>query len=171
MLATIGYQDSSLDDFIATLHAAKVKILVDVRQVPVSRRKGFSKGTLKIALDDAGIEYVHLVGLGDPKEGRIAAREGRFEDFLKIFKAHLKTPEARADLENAASIANEGGACLMCYERVSKHCHRRLVADSLSDMIGIEVKHLGVREGIAKNGSARRSRTRPNARQGAAACG
>ena len=83
-LATIGYEGSSLEDFVATLLAANINTLVDVREVPVSRRKGFSKNALREVLEDAGLTYVHLIGLGDPKEGRDAAREGRSDDFLKL---------------------------------------------------------------------------------------
>lgn len=171
VLATIGYEQSSLEDFIATLEAAKVTTLIDVREVPVSRRKGFSKNILRNALADKGIEYVHLVGLGDPKAGRIAAREGRFEEFLEIYSTHLKSDRAQTDLQRAVEIIRPGGSCLMCYERSPIDCHRKLVADALSDKVDLAIKHLGIREGIARNGGGKRSRTRIGTREGAAACG
>ena len=169
-LTTIGYEGAGLDDFLATLQAADVTTLIDVRQLPVSRRKGFSKKVLAEALIGSGIEYVHLVGLGDPKEGRDAARSGRKEEFLAIFNAHMKIPEAQADLKTAAYIVERGGACLMCYERSPDECHRKLIVDALSDIMEVEIKHLGVREGIARNGAKTRARTRTHARQGVAAC-
>lgn len=171
VLATIGYEQSSLDDFIATLEAANVTTLIDVREVPISRRKGFSKNILRNALADNGIEYVHLVGLGDPKAGRVAARSDRFEEFLEIYSTHLKSDRARTDLQRALEIVLTGGVCLMCYERSPIECHRKLVADALSDKTDLAIKHLGVPEGIARNGGGKRSRTRIGAGEGVAACG
>lgn len=83
VLATIGYEGSSLQDFIATLRAASIRTLIDVRALPISRRPGFAKNALSKALAEAGIDYVHLKGLGDPKEGRDAARANDLETFLK----------------------------------------------------------------------------------------
>ena len=58
------------------LEAAGVKLLVDVRAVASSRRPGFSKNQLAAGLDERGISYLHLKGLGTPKSGREAARSG-----------------------------------------------------------------------------------------------
>ena len=55
---------------------AGVKLLVDVRAVASSRRPGFSKNQLAAGLDERGISYLHLRGLGTPKDGRVAARSG-----------------------------------------------------------------------------------------------
>lgn len=170
-LATIGYESSSLEDFLATLEAAEVKALIDVREAPISRRKGFSKNALREAVEGAGINYIHLAGLGDPKEGREAARDGRFDDFLRIFSAQMETPVFKENLGEAAEIARNGGACLMCYERAHDSCHRKLVAEALSDIIDISIRPLGVRKGIGKNGGTIRPRTRHNASESATACG
>ena len=42
-LFTIGYEGVSLDDFLATLENTAIDVLLDIREFPVSRRKGFSK--------------------------------------------------------------------------------------------------------------------------------
>src|ERR1700754_3761106 len=116
-LATIGYEGASLEDFIATLKVAAVHTLVDVRELPISRRPGFAKNALSIALENAGIKYVHLKGLGDPKEGREAARAGDFATFTRIFSRHMGTAVARSDLADAVKLSAQGDVCLMCYER------------------------------------------------------
>ena len=157
-LATIGYEGAELVDFIATLGAASVGVLVDVRELPSSRRAGFSKSALSIALQSADIRYVHLRGLGDPKEGRDAARSGDYLRFRMIFSKHMTTETALADLKTAETIALDGNACLMCYERDPNLCHRKIVADKISNTIKIKVLHLGVQEGIGKHG--RKNRTR-----------
>jgi len=166
-LYTIGYESSSLDDFIATLLAAKVSKLIDVRDFPGSRRKGFSKTALSIALNEVDIEYIHLKGLGDPKEGRDASRAGEFGKFEKIYLKHMQTSQAKTDLERAVTISQQGNACLMCYERSHQHCHRKYVAESISSIIDLNTTHLGVREGLALNATKIRERKNTRTRQSA----
>jgi uncharacterized protein (DUF488 family) len=167
VLATIGYEGASLEDFIATLKAAAVHTLIDVRELPISRRPGFAKNALSTALSNAGIEYLHLKGLGDPKEGREAARANDFAQFVRVFTRHLGTAIARADLADAVKLSAAGGTCLMCYERDPNLCHRKLVADEISAIIPIEIRHLGVRDGLAADRKA--DRTSHRARQSTAA--
>lgn len=150
-LATIGYETADLADFIATLRAASVTRLIDVRELAISRRKGFAKRALSAALADAGIDYIHLRGLGDPKEGRQAARAGDVVRFRGVFARHMRTEVARADLRRAADLVAEGGACLMCFERDHSACHRTIVAQALSDTIPATIRHLGVSAGFASS--------------------
>jgi uncharacterized protein (DUF488 family) len=142
-LTTIGYEGFTPEAFMETLGAAGIAVLIDVRQVPSSRRKGFSKKALTIALEVAGIDYVHLVGLGNPKAGRDAARAGRMADYRKIYAAHMATPAFAADLATALDIARGGAACLMCLERDPENCHRKTVAGRMA-AAGLEVRHLMV---------------------------
>ncbi len=165
VLATIGYEGSSLDDFIATLHMANIRTLIDVRELPISRRPGFAKSALSTALAEAGVSYIHLKGLGDPKKGRDAARAHDLQTFLRIFRQHLKTAQAQDDLAEAASLSASGDACLMCYERDPKTCHRTLVAERIADIISIRIQHLGVKNGLAAE-QRKANRTSPRARQG-----
>lgn len=147
---TIGYEGASLEDFLATLKHVGVRQLVDIRDFPGSRRKGFSKNALREALETEGISYEHLKGLGDPKAGRDAARAGRFEEFLAIFTAHMQTEAALADLEKAAALVKETTACLLCYERDNRTCHRNIVSDRISKITGLAVHNIGVRHGAAQ---------------------
>lgn len=169
-LATIGYEGASFEDFLATLRQVGVDSLIDIRQVPISRRAGYSKNQLRAAVEADGIRYLHLVGLGDPKEGRDAARQGRYAEFRHIFTCHLQSVEARADLDTAAGIAEKGGMCLLCYERQPEFCHRSMVADALAHRIGVDILHLDVTAGLAIVDRDERTRTRVGAGQGVAAC-
>ena len=145
MITTVGYEKAELDDFIATLQAASVECVIDVRELPLSRKRGFSKTALREALDGAGIRYVHLKALGDPKPGREAARAGRFAEFSAIYRKHLATPEAQDALELAGEFVEAAKCCLLCYERDPEHCHRKVVAESLSHAYNTDVLHLFVR--------------------------
>ncbi len=144
-LATIGYEGAALDAFIAALVDAGIKTLIDVREVAFSRRKAFSKSALKEAVADAGIAYVHLRALGTPKPGRDAARAGRVDEFRRLFDAQLSSAGAQSALEDALDLAREASACLMCYERDPKRCHRSIVAAEMAKRERIEIRHLTVR--------------------------
>ena len=76
-LFTIGYEQTPPKAVLDELEKAGVKLLVDVRAVAASRRPGFSKNQLAAGLDARGISYLHLRGLGTPKDGRVAARSGQ----------------------------------------------------------------------------------------------
>jgi uncharacterized protein (DUF488 family) len=141
-LFTIGYERCKPTDFFATLRASGVTLLIDVRDVPISRKPGFSKTALADGLASKGIAYLHLKGLGDPKPGRIAAREGRFSDFRKIFGAHLLTTAAQQALADAVKAASKSIACLLCFEQDHVNCHRCIVADSMAQGGKFELIHL-----------------------------
>lgn len=147
-LHTIGYEGSSIGDFLATLKAFRIELLIDVRDVPISRKPGFSKTALSGWLETCDIEYLHLKGLGDPKPGRIAAREGRFDDFRQIFGAHLKSSAAQTDMRRGLDAASQRMACLLCFERDHTHCHRCIVADQMARHGGFRLVHLGVQSGL-----------------------
>lgn len=150
MLYTIGYEGAELGDFVATLKAAGIETLVDVRELAISRRKGFAKKALSEALGLAGIEYLHLKGLGDPKPGREAARAGDYKAFKRIFSAHMKSELAQEHLSVAEETLKSTTGCLMCYERDPLHCHRAIVADTISETLNIKIRHLGVQSGISE---------------------
>ncbi|WP_448203450.1 DUF488 domain-containing protein [Azospirillum sp. sgz302134] len=139
---TIGYERASLDDLLRTLKAQGVGVVLDVRDLPLSRRAGFSKRPLSAGLEEVGIAYVHLKGLGTPKEGRVAAHQGDMERFWSIVEEKMRTPEAEHDLARAAALAQERPACLLCFEASPHVCHRLRVAEALHDRFGFTVAHL-----------------------------
>jgi uncharacterized protein (DUF488 family) len=141
-LFTIGYEATTLDRVLATLRAASVTHLVDIRAVPLSRKPGFSKRLLAASLEAAGIRYTHLRGLGTPKSGREAVRHGAVWLMHEIYGVHMQTHEAQADLVHAMEIAREGGACLLCFERDHTHCHRDIVAGLIRARTRQPVTHL-----------------------------
>jgi len=142
-LATIDYEGATMDEFLAALGRADVDLLVDVRAVVSSRRPGFSKNALAAHLNEAGIEYVHLRGLGTPADGRAAARAGRHAEMHRIFREHMTTWDAQNDLHRLEELVRAGRhACLLCFEADPAHCHRTLVADALAEKIPVRVTHL-----------------------------
>jgi uncharacterized protein (DUF488 family) len=143
---TIGYEGSSIDNFITTLQQAGVKVLIDVRDVPLSRKRGFSKTSLAAHLEANGISYVHLRGLGDPKPGREAARAGQYSLFRRIFGHHMETETAQRDLEKAVELVKKHPSTLMCFEKEHCQCHRSIVASHIIDLTGMSAHNLVVNE-------------------------
>jgi uncharacterized protein (DUF488 family) len=141
-LATIGYQGSVVADFIDTLIDAGIERLIDVREVPLSRKRGFSKRALSEALGGVGIHYAHLRALGDPKPGRDAARRGDHHAFTRIYNSHLAGPAPQAALDLAEAYASDAPSCLMCFERDYVDCHRNIVAIALAERRDFRVRHL-----------------------------
>ena len=124
---TIGYEATTMAEFLAALKGAGVERVIDVRALPLSRRPGFSKSPLKAALEEAGIDYVHLKALGTPSEGRSAARAGRQQDLERIYAGQLELPEAIVQGEQMRELADEKPSALLCYERDPAGCHRSLL--------------------------------------------
>ncbi len=143
-LLTIGYEGCTIDGVLAALQAARVGLLIDVRAVAASRKPGFSKRQLAAGLDQAGIAYIHLQGLGTPKPGRDAVRAGHPERMEAIFREHMTSDRAQAELAQARALAQERQSCLLCFERDHMTCHRRLVAEMVSAETGQRVVHLAV---------------------------
>jgi len=142
-VATIGYEDATVQRLLDALREAGVELLVDVRAVANSRRPGFSKSRLAENLGTVGIEYLHLRALGTPAEGRAAARAGRHDELRAVFTEHMATPAAQEDLETLAGLVRAGRrVCLLCLEADPAHCHRSLVAAALAERAPIEVVHL-----------------------------
>ena len=146
-LYTIGYEKALLKDVVATLAAAGVTTLIDVRDRPISRRPGFSKRQLAAAIEVAGMRYVHLQALGTPPEGRLAGRRREWDRFWGIVEDKLARPEAELALREAAEFAQAAPSCLLCYEAAWQSCHRRRVAELLSERHGFSVRHLAVSRG------------------------
>ena len=146
-LLTIGYEQTPARSVLDELEQAGVKLLVDVRAVASSRRPGFSKNQLAAGLDERGISYLHLRGLGTPKDGRLAARSGQFDTLHRIYAKHLKTPQAREELDELSALVNKSGpVCILCYERDHAHCHRQWIAEIIAERDGVKVENLAAKQ-------------------------
>jgi uncharacterized protein (DUF488 family) len=128
---TIGYEQATQPAVVNALRDAGVEVLVDIRYLPLSRRPGFSKTSLKAAVEEAGIGYRHLKQLGTPAEGRAAARRGDHAELARIYSGQLELPEAMAQMGELRELAEHKNIALLCYERNAAECHRALLYDAL----------------------------------------
>lgn len=147
---TVGHSTRSAEELLALLEEGGVRLLADVRAFPSSRRHPqFNRGALAEWLPKAGIEYLHLPGLGGrrtpaPDSPNTGWRELAFRGYAD----HMRSEEfgtALAELEGAGRGAP---TAIMCAEAVWWRCHRRLIADALL-VRGWRVEHLGIGEGRA----------------------
>lgn len=142
-LFTIGYEQTPPKAVLDELENAGVKLLVDVRAVASSRRPGFSKNQLAAGLDQRGISYLHLRGLGTPKDGRLAARSGDMKALERIYAKHLNTPQAKEELDELSSLVLKAGpVCVLCYERDHQHCHRKWIAEIIEARDSVKIENL-----------------------------
>lgn len=140
-LFTFGYEGLSVDAFVARLKKAGVCTVLDVRQLPLSRKPGFAKGALSTALHATGIVYAHVPALGCPRPIRDRYKiDGDWAAYVQAFSAYLAGQgEAVAEL---ARIAKETSACLVCFESDFNRCHRSIVARATARAGGPRVVHL-----------------------------
>ena len=142
-LYTIGYEGLSPDAFLSRLRVNRVDVVIDIREFPHSRKRGFSKSQLDSRLGRAGISYLHFRNLGSPAPARKKYKEdGDFAAFASSYAEVLKNE--RAVLDEVYSLAGEKDCCLLCYEADAGTCHRSLVGAAVAKQNGQDftLKHL-----------------------------
>lgn len=142
-LYTIGYTGFNLDEFIFKLDESKIECLIDVRVIPLSRKRGFSKSALREQLEASGIKYRHFRLLGSPRLLRHEVR--RTEDFEKFFVSvaqHLSEPDSQTQVADAIDVARNARSCLMCCCSDWQLCHRKCVLEAITKVTSFAVEHL-----------------------------
>jgi uncharacterized protein (DUF488 family) len=131
LLYSIGYEQfPTVDELCRVLTRLGVERVVDVRELPRSRRRGFSRGALESALAGAGIAYEHRRELGNPPEIRAAYRSGDRARGREAYRARLlERPWA---LDGLAEAAAERPTAMLCLEDEQARCHRDVIAEELA---------------------------------------
>jgi len=140
-LFTAGYEGTDAEAFIETLKLHGVSCLVDVREIPLSRKTGFSKRALAERLKTEGIDYIHMKDLGCPKSIRDLYRENRnWRQYVEHFLGYLATQKAAVN--DLVSVATKSVCCLVCFEADYNVCHRSLVAAEVQRVSRLAISHL-----------------------------
>lgn len=144
-LFTIGYTGLSIDEFVDTLLDASIEHLADVREIPLSRKRGFSKSALSEVLGESGITYSHHKWLGSPKALRHAVRVDRnYTRFFVGVDKHLQMEDSQSDLDEVIMIARKKRVCMMCCCPDWELCHRLCVVEAIQQKSWFFVDHLAV---------------------------
>jgi uncharacterized protein (DUF488 family) len=142
---SIGYTGFSVQDFVTKLAESGVQCLVDTRELPISRKKGFAKSALQSHLQDADIEYRHFRWLGSPRADRHEVRTtGDYVTFFSSVRRHLTTDEAATAIQDVIEIARTKTSCLMCCCSDWRLCHRSCVVEAITSRTYFSVEHLGL---------------------------
>ncbi len=149
MLYTFGYEGLTIDGFISRLKEAGIKTIIDVRELPLSRKKGFSKRAFAEQLHSAGIAYAHMPALGCPKDIRNAYKlTSNWAQYKVGFNKYLETQISA--ITELAKISKSTSACLVCFEADYNLCHRSLISKKCQNVSGIQVTHLTAKTMIAE---------------------
>lgn len=138
-VGSVGYEKFRDNRALAAhLVAQGVRRLVDVRELPMSRRRGYGKTALAEAMAGSGIEYVHMKGLGNPKPYRDMYKSGDVEQGRKRYTSHL-LGKARGALDQLVPLLRDKRTVLMCVEHDVAICHRAVIFDALRTELGLDL--------------------------------
>ncbi len=129
---TIGYEGKKLQELIQILKEHQIGCLIDVRELALSRKNGYSKSALSTALKEKGIVYRHFQELGSPRELRHKLwNEGNYEEFFENYSKWLSSPQAKEYLTDLEGLAHVRPTVIMCFEKDITKCHRSIIKKRL----------------------------------------
>ena len=133
LVLSIGHSTHSLDEFVGLLLAHGVTCVVDVRTVPrSSHNPQFNKTSLPRSLKKAGLEYVHIPGLGGLRHAKAdSINIGWRNTSFRGYADYMQTTAFEESLNELIRLANQDRVALMCAEALPCRCHRSLIADAL----------------------------------------
>ena len=120
-IVSLGYEGRTPAELLRLLAAEGVTRLLDVRELPLSRRKGFSKTPLSAALTRAGIEYRHLPAAGNPHRRSRAP--------LVPYRRRLRQ---HPEIVRAVAAELAPRTAVLCVCREHERCHRSVLLAELS---------------------------------------
>ncbi len=129
---TIGYEGKTLESLLTMLKRHGIQQLVDVRELALSRKNGYSKSELSRFLRSNGIIYKHYPALGSPREIRHNLwKEGDYDKFFKEYSQALNREESQEHLTDLEGLAHMRRTVIMCFERDIEKCHRKIIKERL----------------------------------------
>ena len=141
-LFTIGYEGLTFEKYVNQLICHDVRLLCDVRNNPLSRKFGFSKGMLSNLLPKLGIGYIHIPELGVASESRVSLETE--SDYAQLFKVYRKAlPQKKESLEKLNRLLDKDRRiALTCFEKDHDLCHRHCVSEYIEKDKNIRAVHL-----------------------------
>jgi uncharacterized protein (DUF488 family) len=143
LVLTIGHSNRPLPEFLHLLQENRITIVIDVRKMPGSRSNPqFNQDTLARALEETGIDYVHMPKLGGLRRRRLdSPNTGWKNASFQGYADYMLTPEFEDGLQELLKQARDQRAALICAEALPWRCHRSLIADALM-VRSISVEHI-----------------------------
>ena len=141
---TIGHSTRAVDEFISLLEANEIRLLVDVRAWPRSKRyPQFNKDALAQSLENHGIRYEHFAELGGKRKPNADSHNTAWRNTsFRGYADYMETPQFHKEIERLLAMSDGSGrTVIMCAEAVWWRCHRSLIADYLKAQ-GVDVQHV-----------------------------
>jgi uncharacterized protein (DUF488 family) len=133
-LYTIGYEGASQATLLHTLVYHDIQALLDIRELPQSRKPGLSKMAIGLAAANYGIQYEHIRALGTPRDVRYRRKiDHDAAAFRDGYLEHLEMQDEA--MEAVVARALKARCCLMCYEADARECHRWFVAERAVSLV------------------------------------
>ncbi len=132
VLYTLGYEGISLEEYLNKLISKDIRVLIDVRNNPMSMKYGFTKSQLLNACNSVGIQYFHFPEVGIVSEQRQELNNQA--DYDKLFKKYKNEilPHTISSQENILNILKEQKRiALTCFEANICQCHRKHLAEAI----------------------------------------
>lgn len=145
VLFTIGYEGISLEEYLVRLLKNDVKVLVDVRNNPLSMKYGFSKSQLKKYCASLGIEYVHLPEVGIQSDQRQELNtQSDYDKLFAIYRKNNLSKTTTSQNEILKLLKQHKRIALTCFEANICQCHRKHLAEAIENLpdFNYEVKHI-----------------------------
>jgi len=145
VLFTIGYEGISLEEYLVRLLKNDVKVLVDVRNNPLSMKYGFSKSQLKKFCLSLGIEYVHIPEVGIQSDQRQELNtQSDYDKLFAIYRKKNLSKTTTSQNEILKLLKQYKRIALTCFEANICQCHRKHLAEAIETLpdFNYEVKHI-----------------------------
>lgn len=145
VLFTIGYEGISLEEYLVRLLKNDVKVLVDVRNNPMSMKYGFSKSQLKNYCASVGIEYIHFPEVGIQSEQRQELNiQADYDKLFEVYRENTLTKTGKTQTEILNLLTQHKRIALTCFEANICQCHRKHLAEAIKSLPGFsfELKHI-----------------------------
>lgn len=144
-LFTIGYEGLSIDAYLNRLICHNVRVLVDVRKNPISRKYGFSKNQLQRFVEKLKISYVHMPELGVPSAMRQdLTSEQAYQALFAEYVQKILPNQMDALVRLRDIIIKKGRVALTCFEAAYSSCHRSKIVEYFESdpSFKISIQHL-----------------------------
>ncbi|WP_276976357.1 DUF488 domain-containing protein [Flavobacterium filum] len=145
VLFTIGYEGISLEEYLVRLLKNDVKVLVDVRNNPLSMKYGFSKSQLKKYCASLGIEYVHIPEVGIQSDQRQELNtQSDYDKLFAVYRKNNLSKTTTSQNEILKLLKQHKRIALTCFEANICQCHRKHLAEAIENLpdFNYEVKHI-----------------------------
>jgi uncharacterized protein (DUF488 family) len=144
VLLTVGHGTASQSELEALLTGAGVVSVVDVRRHPGSRRHPHvARDQLEVWLPAAGIDYRWEERLGGRRRrAPDSPHTGLRNPSFQAYADHLGSEEFRAAMKQVLHEARQRRVAVLCSESLWWRCHRRLIADHVTLLSDVGLRHL-----------------------------